>query len=247
MFDGSRGTPHRSSPACLTLHPPTHQGPGRDTANRKAGPANAERKPLVTMATSQTPKKPAKNKPAKSKGKPPKRYTEAETLDQQIRGLQLHMEGHTDREVAAELGVALGTAQKRIADSIDNMRPHADFDRYRARHTYDNELARRPLRKIIREWEPTTLVEVPVGAMGLTVTVKESNIDELIKAVTALMKVNEREAKLLLLDKTPVGGNTIGELSDEDLTRLVSSQISEVMTQSQVGAMLEQLEAHANN
>jgi len=218
-----------------------------------------------------TARKPAKKQVAKAKTKPAprkkhpgkvragaKNFPPEVILEQQNHAIRLkRMDPKiTWVAMAKEIGVeSHKTAQKRHDDAVAAMRPHADFDEYRARHLFDNTFTRghvlTALQKIadeIDKWVPTRNVTKVVPGLG-TVDVDESKIDELTglvdamaKMTASLLKINEREAKLLLLDKTPVGGRDLSTFTDEQLARLVVDQMAEALPDGILEDMFSNLE-----
>lgn len=111
--------------------------------------------------------------------------------------LRLWMTGATYRAIANTQNCSHTTAYNRVQKAIDDMRPHTEYDRYRAIQLAELELSRRPLRSIIVDTETT--------------------ITELVAAITTLIKLQEREAKLLGLDRTPTPLDDLHTATDEEL------------------------------
>lgn len=115
--------------------------------------------------------------------------------------LELWLAGHTYREIAQQQNVSPGGAHKRVQAAMDDMRPHADYDRYRATQLAELDTARMPLRRII--------------------TTPNTPISDLCTAITTLLRLQEREAKLLGLDRVPTPIDDLTAMTDDQLYELV--------------------------
>ena len=100
-----------------------------------------------------------------------------------IRALNLFLSGHTYREIAQHEDCSCSTAHNRVSDGLDQLRPHADADRYRARQLAELETARTLMLSVIIDDQRETM--------------------EALQATDRLIKIHEREAKLLGLDRAP--------------------------------------------
>jgi len=181
------------------------------------------------MAENKTGAKPAdkkpRNKPTSPRGN---RYTKAQIEVQKAAVLEGFMANETDLSMAKRLKLSRTTVKARLESAIDDMRPHSDYDRYRALHLIDNQMMRAKLRAYIMEWEPTVERQL-LSNTGMVVTITVDNIDGLISATAALLKVNEREAKLLLLDKAPPPSEGLGKLTPEEEIELFSEYFADVL------------------
>lgn len=126
------------------------------------------------------------------------KFTPADREEQRIEALRAWMSGATYRQIADQLDVGRSTAYDRVQQALDAMRPHADFDRYRAEQLAEMEMARRQLRRAILAW-----------------TVRSDDPDGLVKPVTALMRLQDRQAKLLGLDAPEV--DRFSQMSDAEI------------------------------
>ena len=138
------------------------------------------------------------------------RFTPGQREEQRIKALKLWMEGDTYRVIGRKLGVDHMTAYRRVQAAIDAMRPHADFDKYRAKQLAELEMSRRPMRVVIATWTAGDC------------------IDDAVKAIGALLKIQEREAKLLGLDRVPTPFDDLAGMSDEELETLVAGWADEL-------------------
>ena len=145
-----------------------------------------------------------------------KKFTPAQREQQKIQALELWMTGKQYKEIGEILGVATMTAYTRVQKALDEMRPHADFDRYRSVQLAEIEMMRRPMRQTI----------VRYGQKD-----KPSTLDQCLKAVNGLIKIQEREAKLLGLDKVPTAFDEFSNMSDEDLAAAVSQMADDISAQ----------------
>lgn len=144
------------------------------------------------------------------KGQGDQTYTPGEREEQRIEALRLWMTGSSYRKIGQALGVTHTTAFKRVQQALDEMRPHAEFDKYRAVQLAELEMGRRPLRQAIIGWRPGDDIDTPVKAIG------------------ALLKIQEREAKLLGLDRVQTPVDELTAMSDEDLAAMVAKWADEL-------------------
>ena len=146
-----------------------------------------------------------------------KKFTPAERERQKVQALRLWMAGAQYKEIGEALGVATMTAYTRVQKALDDMRPHADFDRYRSIQLAEIEMMRRPMRQVIvrfgQEENPSTL-------------------NQCTKAISSLIRIQEREANLLGLDKLPSAFDEFSNMSDEDLAAEVSRMADEMSAEA---------------
>ena len=143
----------------------------------------------------------------KPKGGP--RFTKPERAEQRVTVLKMWMNGTTYPNIAKHLDVSISTAHKRVQEAIDEMRPHAEFDAYRATQLAELEVSRRQLRLMIASWVVGEDHRIVVDALG------------------SLLKVQEREARLVGLDRVDVPLDELGALSDVELGELVAEWAAE--------------------
>lgn len=136
-----------------------------------------------------------------------------EIEESKIKALRLWMTGATYRQIGEQLGVSHQTAYNRVQAALEDMRPHADYAQYRAVQLAEIEVIRRSLRRVI----------VAFGTTGPAGTA----FDEFIAAINALCKLQEREAKLLGLDRVPTPVEELTGLSDDELERVVAEWATE--------------------
>lgn len=134
----------------------------------------------------------------------------AKIEEQKLQSLRLWMSGATYRQIADALSIPVASAYKRVQDAVDDMRPHADFDRYRAVQLSELEIGRRGLRKVIASYGQRPVPGVPVY-----------DLDDFVKALGALFKLQEREAKLLGLDRVSTPFDELTMMSDEEMAALL--------------------------
>lgn len=115
--------------------------------------------------------------------------------------LELRLCGDTFAAIGKAQDVSASTAMRRVNHAIDQMRPHADYDEYRARQLAELEKIRTQLYEsatdVGREWE------------------------ERGKLIDRLVKIHDRESKLLALDKAPTpmeeASRELAQASPEDI------------------------------
>lgn len=112
--------------------------------------------------------------------------------------LRLFMAGVPYRDIAEQMGLTLPTAWRRVQRALDNMRPHDDYDKYRGRQLAELAIARE---------------EIMRGIVDTT----ETTFSERMRACEVLVKVQEREARLIGLDKMPTPAEDIMNMSDAEL------------------------------
>ena len=100
-----------------------------------------------------------------------------------IEALTLKISGMTYEDIAGHQGCSGSTAFRRCAHALDGMRPHADYDQYRARQLAELEPARQLANKTIAD--------------------ADKDLAPRFKAVERLIQIQDRESKLLALDKAP--------------------------------------------
>ncbi len=97
--------------------------------------------------------------------------------------LRLKCSGKTYEQIGVIQECSKSTAYRRCESGLDAMRPHADYDEYRARQLTEIEAMRTSLFSVARdqghEWS------------------------ERMDAVDRVVKLHDRESKLLALDKAP--------------------------------------------
>ena len=118
-----------------------------------------------------------------------------------IDALKLRLSGQTYSAIGAEQGVADSTAMRRVEHALEQMRPHADYDEYRARQLAELAEAR--------------------GLAYRTMADEALALGARFGAVDRLVKLHEREAKLLNLDAAPTpleeAARVLGAASDADI------------------------------
>lgn len=147
-----------------------------------------------------------------------RRFTEPQRVEQRNEALRLWMSGLSYRSIAAKLDVSHQTAYDRVQQAIEEMRPHADFDHYRAKQIAEIDVSRRPLRAIIATWKPAVEID---GVIVL------SDHKRLTDAITSLIRLQEREAKLLGLDRVTTPIDEITALSDDELEQAIADWVAE--------------------
>lgn len=120
--------------------------------------------------------------------------------------LRLYAAGATFRTIAAQQDVTVATAWRRVQKAIDEMRPHADFDRYRAEQMIDISLIRRQCRQTIVMWSNDDWR-----------TKHAVTLADVHQAMLRLMQLLERESKLLGLDRAPHPMDDLTGISDAEL------------------------------
>ena len=148
----------------------------------------------------------------------PKTYTEPERVEQRNLALKLWMKGTKYVDIATQIGVSsTATAFNRVKEAIDEMRPHAEFDAYRATQLAELDVSRRQLRVMIASWVVGEDHRIVVDALG------------------SLLKVQEREARLVGLDRVDVPLDELGALSQVELGELVAEWAAESKKESADG------------
>lgn len=148
-------------------------------------------------------KKPAKKATGRKRG-PGQKYTEQERVDQRQRAIRMWMSSATYPQIAERLNISLSTAYGRVQEAIDEMRPHGDFDKYRAVQIVEIEMMRRVLRKDVMRYDTGSISR----SDGLAV-------------IDKFLKLQEREAKLLGLDRAPHVFDEIASMSDQQIAELL--------------------------
>ena len=148
-----------------------------------------------------------------------KHYTEPERVEQRIEALRLWMSGAKYATIAKRLDVSASTAYSRVQDAIDEMRPHADFDAYRATQLSELAIARHKLRAVIATWQPMAEID------GYPVVMDHRR---LIDTIRALIDVQNQEAKLVGLDRVSTPIDEISEYTDDELEALITEWSTEL-------------------
>ena len=122
---------------------------------------------------------------------------EAESME----ALRQHMRGETYRQIGESLGISHTTAYNRVRQAMDSFRPSMDYDQYRARQLAELAEAR--------------------GLAYRTMADEALALGARFGAVDRLVKLHEREAKLLNLDAAPTpleeAARVLGAASDADI------------------------------
>ena len=130
-----------------------------------------------------------------------KKFTKLERDTAKIEALNMVLEGQRIPQIAAHFQLSYNSAKDLYQDALDDMRPHADFDKYRATQLAELKKARH---KIIQ-----TLTAGDYKATGL----KDLCI--------ALVTIQQQEGKLVGLDKAPYGYEDalarVAKMSDSEL------------------------------
>lgn len=137
-------------------------------------------------------------------------YDEPQRIQQQTEALDLWMSGASYTDIADTLGISRSTAWSRVQQAIDGMRPHADYDRYRGVQLAEIEVSRRLLRRKI-----------------LAADVGQGTFADACQAIDRLIRLQEREARLLGLDRVPTPFDELNNLSADELEALVSDWADE--------------------
>ncbi len=117
-----------------------------------------------------------------------------------IEALKLKLAGWTFTAIGEEQGCSHSTAFRRVSHALEQMRPHADYDEYRARQLAEIEHIRNDM-------------------YAVATTSMDSKIR--FAAIDRILKLHEREAKLLNLDQAPTpledAARELAKASDEDI------------------------------
>lgn len=168
---------------------------------------------FIGPVTVEHPAPPQPKRPLHDRGKyAANRYPKWQQIEQQQEALRLVMTGAGTKAIAKSLGLGVGTTLARIDAAYDSMRPHADYDRYRAVQLAEIDMMRRKLRLFIVSWNPL-----------------KGGVKEGIDAIKALLQLQEREAKLLGLDRVPTPFDDLSALSDDKLEEIIK-QFADEMT-----------------
>ena len=100
-----------------------------------------------------------------------------------IEALSMKIGGKRYEDIAAHQGCSKSSAYRRCNHALDGMRPHADYDQYRARQLAELE----PARQLANQ----------------TISDTDKDLSPRFKAVERLIQIQDRESKLLALDKAP--------------------------------------------
>lgn len=126
--------------------------------------------------------------------------TKEERKIEEAKALKLRLTGRTYAEIAKALGVkSTRTAWNRVQAALDDMRPHADISEYRAQQRAELEVLRTKLMEELVRWK------------------HGGDLSELLGAGETLIKLHDREAKLLGLDRAPTPWDEMNDLDDEQL------------------------------
>lgn len=112
------------------------------------------------------------------------------------------MRGFNYTQIAESLQCSDMTAAKLVSDALDDQRPHADFDKYRAEHLAET----RELRATLMD----QIARLVASADG----VKPTGLKDLVMAVVACQ---DREHKLANLDAGPYDYTRIMSMTDEEI------------------------------
>ncbi len=147
-------------------------------------------------------------------------YPRRERIEQQNEVLRQWMAKTPIKQIAQNLRIGIGTVYTRLDAALDAMRPHAEYDEYRKVQLAELEVSRMALRQMIAAWTP--------GAKGYK---------SCLEAIDRLLKLQEREARLLGLDKVPTPGDRLDDMTPAQLADLVAHFAPQ---------MAADAEAHAN-
>lgn len=143
------------------------------------------------------------------------RYHPGVIEQQKQEALQMWFTGAKLSDIAKHLRIGKATAHRRIDAAIADMRPHADYDRYRAVQLAELEVVRRTLRRMITLWKPGQEVYSPLAA------------------IDRLLRLQEREAKLLGLDKVPTAFDKLSALSPAETEALIREFADELADEAE--------------
>lgn len=141
----------------------------------------------------------------------PNPFSAPEKAEQRLQAMKLWMSGAPYRAIGQALGVSHQTAYERVQQAIDEMRPHADYDRYRSVQLAELEISRQQLRRVIVGW---TAGQDPA---------------HMVAAISALLRLQDHEAKLLGLHRVPNPADELMKMSDADLAAIVHSWSTDVL------------------
>lgn len=134
----------------------------------------------------------------------------AKIEEQKLRAIRLWMTGATYRQIAEQMNISVSATYRRVQAALDDMRPHADYDRYRAVQLSELEVARVGLRRVIAAFGARPNRGQPVYDLA-----------DFVSALGALLRLQEREAKLLGLDRAPTPVDELSSMSDEEMAVLM--------------------------
>lgn len=137
------------------------------------------------------------------------KWTAQQIERQKSKALNMWMSDESMAAIAEELEMNYSTAAKRVDQALDDMRPHADWQHYIAIQLAELDRARRPLRYVITGWSPD-----PDESVG--------TLDEVLKCISALLKLQVHEARILGLNKIDMPAEDLLLLSDAELEAIVT-------------------------
>lgn len=154
-----------------------------------------------------------------------RRWTRLEVERQKNDAWRLMNAGLTLDQISERLSISRNTAKRRVDALIDDMRPHEDYAWYRARQLAELETVRGQMMLVISRWTPTKQITLnnPDGTPVLDENEQPRRITvdvdpvPMFSAVDRLMKVQEREGKLVRFEADvpdATGGKSEQELFD---------------------------------
>lgn len=132
-------------------------------------------------------------------------YPRRERIEQQNEVLRLWMAKHPIKQIAQDLRIGVGTVYTRLDAALDEMRPHAEYDEYRKIQLAELQVSRMQLRQMIASWTPSS-----------------KGYKFCLEAIDRLLKLQEREARLLGLDKVPTPGDRVDSMTPAEMAALVA-------------------------
>lgn len=142
--------------------------------------------------------------------------------EQRNAALRLWMSDASTAEIGRVIGVSKATAWRRVNEAIDAMRPHEDFERYRAVHLAEIHEMRRALHRGITKYVRGTIDELALARLA-----------------TTLIKLQEREARLLGLDRAPTIFDEVESWSDAELMSFADACVREARAAGTLPPLLE--------
>lgn len=137
------------------------------------------------------------------------KWTSQQIEEQKRTALLLWMSNTSMAKIGEQLGMDRSTAARRVDQALDDMRPHADWQRYVAIQLAELDMSRKPLRYTINGWSPNPEKSV-------------STLEEVIKCIETLLKMQVHEARILGLNKVEMPAEELLLLSDEELEAIVT-------------------------
>jgi hypothetical protein len=138
-----------------------------------------------------------------------KNYPDWRIEEQCVQVLRMRMAGAGYKAIATELKLGVGTVYSRLDQAYDRMRPHADFNKYRARQLAEMDEMRRQL-----------------GRQIVGMSQSDPSVGQ--RAIDLLIKLQAHEAKLLGLERVPTPFDELSGLSDEKLEEIVRQFAAEL-------------------